>query len=289
MAGFSNREIETRGTPLAVELRRSASSRAIGGYGALFGRASRDMGGFVEVIEKSAFNRSQNDGYPGVLCRFEHEALLGTTAAGTLQLCTDATGLDYTCDVAPTTDGDNALALIGRGDIRSSSFAFQTMEQAWSHEANLPVRHLVSVRLVDCSPVAIPAYEDATVALRSLGIQFDAPPEEIFDMARDKQLSKLFCRTDNRGPQHNGAQSLKKLMAQTTDERRRRSWRQAQVELMGMVLDPATNRPYHEPLTSKQKQLAVLAAQINPTTGSPYGECKTILDKVIETQRMYKP
>ena len=221
--GFSTREIETRGTPLAVELRRSASSRAIGGLAAVFGKRSQNLGGFVEVVEKSAFSQSQGHGFPGVVCRFEHETLLGTTASGTLQLRTNEHGLDYTVDV-PLSRQD-VLELVERGDIRNSSFSFQVYDQEWRHDAGFPVRHLVSVRLIDTAPVTIPAYEDATVALRSLGIQFDAPAEEIFDMARDHELSKLFVRTDNRGCKPKTPhQALVELMEETTHEKRCRTW-----------------------------------------------------------------
>jgi HK97 family phage prohead protease len=244
---LSNREIETRGTALAVELRGSGS-RKIGGYASVFEKRSQNLGGFVEVVEKSAFKRTLGDG-GNVFCRFEHETLLGTTAAGTLQLNVDARGLDYVCEVPFSRE--DVLELVARGDIRNSSFSFQAMEQAWSHDLGYPVRHLVAVRLIDVAPVTIPAYEDATVALRSLGIQFDAPVEEIYDMARDRELSKLFVRTDDRGPQKTragaGAQALAKLAAMTHDEKRRRSWHQAQVELMAMV------EPGDRPLTDKQQ------------------------------------
>jgi len=128
----------------------------------------------------------------------------------------------------------------------------------------------ISVRLIDCAPVCLPAYEDATVALRSLGIEFDAPVEEIFDMARDHQLSKLFVRTDNRQPAktRSGGQALKELMAITTDEKRRRTWRQAQVELMGMR--------WGTPLTPQQEQLEAMRH-------------KTSRQKWLETEAMRWP
>jgi HK97 family phage prohead protease len=249
MARGSTREVETRGTALAVELRSGASSRAIGGLAAVFGRRSQDLGGFTEVVEKSAFNRTLGDG-GNVVCRFEHETLLGTTAAGTLQLNVEQRGLDYVVDVPFSRE--DVLELVQRGDIRSSSFSFQAMEQEWRHDLGFPVRHLVSVRLIDVAPVTIPAYEDATVALRSLGVQFDADPNDVFDMARDHELSKLFVRTDNRGRHQTrtGAQALRELAAMTRDEKRRRTWRQAQVELEGMR--------WGTPLTDKQEQVEAL-------------------------------
>jgi HK97 family phage prohead protease len=205
-----------------------------------------------------------------VICRFEHEALLGTVAGDTLQLRTDSRGLDYTCDVAPTTDGDNALVLIGRNDIRQSSFSFQCLQQEWRADSGgVPVRHLVEVRLVDVAPVCTPAYEDASVALRSLGIQFDADPEEVFDMARDNELSKFFVRTDNRqsGPRSPGTQALKRLAGITADEKRRKTWHQRQVELYGLRWDT--------PMTDAQEQVEALRE-------------KSSYEKRRETEAMYR-
>jgi Escherichia/Staphylococcus phage prohead protease len=274
----SEREIETRGTRLPVELRRSASSRAIGGYAATFNRTSQNLGGFFEVVEPSAFSKSQAGGFPGVVCRFDHDnaMLLGTTAAGTLRLQIDSNGLDYTVDCPQSRD--DTIELVSRGDIRNSSFSFQTFDQEFTHNGGELLRHLISVKLIDVSPVVTPAYEDSTVALRSLGVQFDADPEDVFDMARDNQLSKLFVRTDNRGPQRktrSGAEALKELTGLTTDEKRRRTWHQAQTELMGV-------RWSTERRSARQAQLETMAVRWGPKKRSGR-EARQ------ETEAMYRP
>jgi uncharacterized protein len=259
VARGSPREIETRTTPLPVELRRR-ESRAIGGYASIFGSASRDMGGFTEIVEPSAFKRTLADG-GNVVCRFDHDnlMLLGTTAAGTLQLQTDSRGLDYTVSVPFARE--DVLELIARQDISSSSFAFQAMDAEWRHDQGYPVRHLISLRLIDVSPVVIPAYEDSTVALRSLSIQFGADPEDVFEMSRDRQLSKLFVRTDNRGLQRGaGPRALSALAWETTHERRTRTWHQRQVELMGVKYPEDRVRP----LTLRQKQTEVMRMAVPP-------------------------
>jgi HK97 family phage prohead protease len=267
MRPLSTREIETRGTPLAVELRRSAASRAIGGYCVVFGSQSQNLGGFTEVVEPRAIAKTQADGWPGCVCRYEHDdrMLLGTVAAGTLQLSVDPRGVDYTVECPRSRD--DVLELVERRDIQASSFSFQAYEQEWTHENGMhPVRHLLGIRLLDCAPVVRPAYADASVALRSLGIQFDADPEDVFDMARDKQLSKLFCRTDNRGQPvktRSGRQALTEPMAMTTHERRTRTWHQAQVELMAMRWPP-------ERRSGKQAQLETMAARWAPWEGGGY-------------------
>jgi HK97 family phage prohead protease len=190
-----------------------------------------------------------------VTAKYEHRDLLGATASGTLHLEIIPTrGLDYVVDLPNTSAGNDVLELTTRHDLQNSSFSFQVYDQDFTRDGDsgVPVRHLISVRLIDVSPVATPAYPDATVGLRSPAIQFDADPSDVFDMARENQLGKLFCRTDNRGPQRKGAQILKELMSVTADERRRRSWHEAQVELMSMV------EPGDKPLTPQQEQVEAL-------------------------------
>ena len=117
------------------------------------------------------------------MARYEHRDLLGTVAAQTLRLAVDRVGLDYEVDLPDTSAGNDVLALTQRRDLRSSSFSFQCYDQELSHENGFAVRHLVSVRLIDVSPVTIPAYPDSSLALRSLAAQFSADPDDVFQMA----------------------------------------------------------------------------------------------------------
>ena len=52
---------------------------------------SQDLGGFVEQIDHRFFNKSAGDGWPGVMARYNHDDLLGTTAAESLRLSLDDT------------------------------------------------------------------------------------------------------------------------------------------------------------------------------------------------------
>src|SRR5690242_15058969 len=100
-----SREIERRNLAQPVELRAAAegsdSPGTLFGYAAKFGVFSQDLGGFVEQIDPSFFNKSLADEVR-VLCRYSHKdmALLGTTEAGTLTLGVDDVGLFYE-DVLP--------------------------------------------------------------------------------------------------------------------------------------------------------------------------------------------
>jgi HK97 family phage prohead protease len=183
-----------QGSPVEV---RSAERRTVGGYAAVFNVPSRNLGGFTEMIDPQAFNKSQADGWPEVVCRYNHSDLhvLGATYSRTLRLAKDNIGLGYEVDV-PQSRGD-AFEAIGRGDIRSSSFAFQCYDDEWRmNEGGNPVRMLMSTRLIDVAPVTVPAYPDATVGLRSLAAHVGAPYEEVVKRAACRELRSFFIRTD---------------------------------------------------------------------------------------------
>lgn len=191
-------EIERRYVRRDAELRAtSEGSRTIGGYASVFNKRSSNLGGFVEVVDTRAFNKSRGDGYPDVVARFNHENqfLLGTTRSGTLRLNIDGEGLAYEVDVPQTRQ--DVYELVQRGDVTKSSFAFRTHEDDWSlTEDNFPQRTLVSVQLVDVAPVTIPAYPDSSAGLRSLAIAKAAEFAEVRALAEENELRKLFLRTD---------------------------------------------------------------------------------------------
>jgi hypothetical protein len=54
------RDPECRATPLPPKL---LDRRVIGGYAAVFDTPSRDLGEFVEIVTRSAFNKSRSDNW----------------------------------------------------------------------------------------------------------------------------------------------------------------------------------------------------------------------------------
>jgi Caudovirus prohead serine protease len=100
---------------------RDGVPKRIGGYAAKFSSYSRDLGHFVEEVEPAFFNKSRGDGWPEVICRFNHEdaQLLGTVAGRTLDLGVDRDGLLY--DVEPPPSMRHIIELVQRGDVQKSS------------------------------------------------------------------------------------------------------------------------------------------------------------------------
>lgn len=196
--------VERRYTRSPVECRAEASRNHIAGYAAVFHTpgnpvTSRNLGGFVERVIPTAFNQARHAGWPGVVCRYNHDGnmLLGTTAGRTVTLGVDKTGLHY--DVDPPQSRADILELVSRGDVQHSSFAFRVPSggEEWElSEQNYPLRSLVDVQLVDVAPVVDPAYPDATAGLRSLADHFGADFAEVRSMADADELRRFFVRTD---------------------------------------------------------------------------------------------
>ncbi len=200
MADATVSAFERRFTAVPVELRAKSESMKIGGYAAVFNRFSQNLGGFVEKVDPSFFNKSRGDGWPDVLARYNHDdnMLLGTTGGGTLRLKLDETGLDYEVDL-PQSRADIG-ELVARGDVRKSSFAFRTFEDDWGlTDQGFPMRTLLSGQLIDVAPVNIPAYNDSTAGLRSLANKMQCDLEEVRSAAAEDNLRKFLVRTDRTG------------------------------------------------------------------------------------------
>ena len=200
---------ERRINPFKPELRAVEGHNGpkhIWGYGAMFNKLSRKLGGFVERVDNRAFTEGRATGFPDVVCRFNHndDFLLGTVNARTCLIDVDNLGLLY--DVVPPSFRQDIIELMERGDVCSSSFAFRVPDGGddWGlSDFNYPLRTLLSVDLVDVAPVTTPAYPDATSAVRSmdgavrsLATKFDVEPAEIRSLLEANQGVKLFKRTD---------------------------------------------------------------------------------------------
>jgi HK97 family phage prohead protease len=189
-------------------------------------------------LTPQAFSASRETGFAGVIATYEHRDLLASVRGSTLRLDITPRGLDYTAELIASRS--DVYELCQRGDL-SSSFAFLCTADSWSHTEGHPVRTLNSVALKDVSAVSSPAYLDADVGLRSLAAFVHAPYEDVTRYAETGSLSKFFTRSDRSGVRGGPG--------------RRRTWHQAQVELMGMVW-PAE---HVKPKSTKQKQLEVMA------------------------------
>ena len=152
---------------------RAEDSRKVEGYASVFNSRSKDLGGFTEIIDPSAFNGviERSD----VLALLNHDQDRGVLArsrkgVGSLSLTIDERGLRYEFEAPHTALGNELIEGLKRGDISTSSFAFTVSGERWDKdEDGRYVRTITQIdKLFDVSPVYNEAYEDTTVALRSL-------------------------------------------------------------------------------------------------------------------------
>ena len=170
---------------------REAESRKVEGYASVFNSRSKDLGGFTEIIDPAAFNGviERSD----VLALLNHDQDRGVLArsrkgVGSLTLTVDERGLHYSFDAPNTALGNELVEGLKRGDISTSSFAFTVAGERWDKdEDGRYVRTITQIdKLYDVSPVYNEAYEDTTVALRSLDAVREAEKEEVEEPKDDE-------------------------------------------------------------------------------------------------------
>lgn len=159
--------------------------RTIRGYAAVYNVDSEWMGGFYEQISAGAFDSvMEND----VRAYFNHDEnyLLGRVSSGTLRISTDKKGLFYEVDLPNTTYANDLIELMKRGDVNQSSFAFLIEKDRWEQRDGVTYRIIEKVsRLLDVSPVAQPAYPDATSELKRRELETENKEEAKADTSSE--------------------------------------------------------------------------------------------------------
>lgn len=177
-----NREYRNLDEPLEIRENPDKDGWTIRGYAAMFNTLSQDLGGFIERIAPGAFARTLKNKARStrsdIRALFNHDtkSVLGRTSNETLRLGEDERGLWYEVDLNPEDPEHRSVyAKVKRGDISQSSFGFRVVGDDWdkADEGGLPTRTLTEIDLYEVSPVAFPAYLEASVgvaaAARSLG------------------------------------------------------------------------------------------------------------------------
>jgi len=164
-------KIERRNIPTEFRVSGSGEDPQISGYAAVFDTASENLGGWTETVDPHAFDSvlAKN---PDVRALWNHnpDHVLGRTTANTLTLSVDARGLAYTITPPDTTLAKDLMTSMRRKDISQSSFAFVTLRDQWTDNADGSVtrRILEFEELLDVSPVTYPAYVSTTSQARDL-------------------------------------------------------------------------------------------------------------------------
>ena len=170
--GFERRTFTT--TEMRLD---SKNERRVVGYASVFNSLSENLGGFRELISERAFDDVMED---SVVALINHDMNypLARTDNNTLTLSVDSKGLRYSFDVPEGLSyGNDLLINLRAGNISQSSFGFIVEEDSWERKDGEHIRTIEKVsRLIDVSPVTIPAYPEATaqvskVAQRNLNTQ----------------------------------------------------------------------------------------------------------------------
>ena len=151
------------------------NSRIVTGYAAVFNSRTLLWEGLEEVISPCAFSKALSNS--DVRCLFDHDwgKVLGRTKSGTLRLEEDERGLKFEVELPNTTDANNLIESMSRGDIDQCSFGFIPTEETWDYNTDPVLRTVNEVELFEVSIVSLPAYEDteATLARSKQEIQQD--------------------------------------------------------------------------------------------------------------------
>lgn len=155
--------LERRMTTGEVEFRTKGSNLYVEGYASVFEKRSGNLGGFVERVKPTAFNKTIKEADVRALWNHDPQYVLGRTGAGTLELSIDKSGLYYRSLLPDTSYAKDLAALLERRDVRESSFTFFKVQDEWGlTEEGYAQRDLIEVGLIDVAPVTFPAYPDAT-------------------------------------------------------------------------------------------------------------------------------
>lgn len=154
-----------------VETRTEVTGRTLNGYAAVFNQYA-GFGAYLETLAPTAFDATLTDPATDVRAFYQHDSamVLGRQSSGTLRLSTDTQGLHFELDIPNTTYGNDLRELVSRGDLTGASFAFIAGEEDWgaTPDGRDLRTHLSVHRLIEVSPVSIPAYSGTEVHLRSL-------------------------------------------------------------------------------------------------------------------------
>lgn len=195
--------------PVTIEKREDEADgpSVIEGYAANFNSRTKIGSWFEEEILPGAFDDVLND---DVRCLFNHNPdyvlARSVDGQGTLTLSVDEKGLKYRYETPNVSYANDLAENIKLGNVSQSSFAFRAKEVIWREVSDdLDLRQIVKVeRLYDVAPVTYPAYQDTSVASRSLDSYKDERSKSLGDTEENKEeneqrlsLSKARCLTYN--------------------------------------------------------------------------------------------
>jgi HK97 family phage prohead protease len=156
------------------------NGRIIEGYAIVFGVASRMLvdywDDYREIIEPGAITEQELAQMDIKMTMWHNrEKLLARSnkGVGTLKLSVDEIGVKYEFEAPNTSDGNNALELVKRGDMSGSSFTYWSDESSavsyTKDENDVLIRHVKKIGMVyEMTIASDPAYTQTSVTAREI-------------------------------------------------------------------------------------------------------------------------
>lgn len=170
--------------------------------------------GFYEEIAAGAFTKTLSEGDARMLIDHDSYFVVSRVSAATLRLAQDKTGLavDSDLDVSLSYVAD-LTANLRNGNITGMSFGFYVVKDEWTTEtvetsdgqsAEVEIRRILEVKLIEVSAVTFPAYEETDAGLRhSLipALRHRADPDAVARRAKYRpELTELVGDVAEREP-----------------------------------------------------------------------------------------
>lgn len=164
--------------------------KVIQGYALLFNSPSKDLGGFVEVIDPAALDGVDLSNVI-MLDQHDYSKPLASVKAGTLELTPDDKGLHFTATLDDSVSyANDAYQNVKSGNVDSMSFRFDIDDggdEFTQDEDGKVTRTIKQVKdLFEVSTVTVPAYDDSNVQVdkRSYNEFLDNQKGEKQDMTK---------------------------------------------------------------------------------------------------------
>ena len=179
------------------------TGRTIEGYAAVFGSDYEMYEGYKETIAAGAFDDTDMS---DVVALYNHNSenlplARSTDGKGTLNLSVDKHGLKFSFEAPETSEGNDLLVSIKRGDIQGCSFAFTVSEQTITDNdiTNECVRTINKIgKLYDVGPVMFPAYDATEVEVYKRSIDAAKPKKEEKKKINPQYFNELEFQLNNR-------------------------------------------------------------------------------------------
>lgn len=181
MKNLVKREIATISGLCVREAQDGTESRTIEGYALKFGVRSVLLcdwwDDYYETLEPGCVTKEMLDKQDILLTLFHDGQLIlahSVNGEGTLSYEVDETGVKFRAEMPNTVDGDKALELVKRGDIRGCSFIYSledennaTFEKIEEGGKEIVVRHVNKIdHVYDFTLTPHPAYPQTEVSRR---------------------------------------------------------------------------------------------------------------------------